>query len=46
MIRHNILADERARQQFIEGVRRLKAEPMNGFGTYDYFPWWQERDYK
>ncbi len=44
MIRYNILTNEGARENFIEGCRRLKAEPLsNGLGTYDYFPWWHHR---
>lgn len=45
MIRYNILTNDGARGQFIEGCLRLKEEPLGASGlfTYDYFVWWHHR---
>ena len=41
MTRSNILTNDVARQQFIEGCIALKAWNIgNGFSLYDVFPWW------
>jgi tyrosinase len=46
MIRHNILTNAAARDQFIEGCHRLKARPwpgQQGLGMYDFFVFWHHR---
>ncbi len=46
MIRRDIGTDDTAREQFIEGVHRLKARPwpgQPGLGMYDFFVFWHHR---
>ena len=46
MIRRNVLTDARTRDQFVEGVHRLKARPwpgQPGLGMYDFFVFWHHR---
>lgn len=44
MIRHNILTNSQARDDFIQGVHLLKQEPWtNGLGVYDFFVYWHHQ---
>jgi len=44
MIRYNILTNDEARADFIEGVHRLKQQPWrDGLGQYDFFVDWHFR---
>jgi tyrosinase len=45
MIRRNILTDNQARLDFIEGVHRLKLAPWtnDGLSVYDFFVFWHHR---
>ncbi len=45
MIRHNILTNDVARQNFVQGCLALKAEPLGTtrYSTYDYFAFWHHR---
>lgn len=46
MIRHNILTNAAARDQYIEGCHLLKARPwpgQAGLGMYDFFVFWHHR---
>jgi tyrosinase len=41
MIRHNVLTNTQAREDFIEGVHLLKQQPWtDGLGIYDFFVYW------
>lgn len=44
MIRRNILTDDEARQDFVEGVHLLKQRPWtDGLGIYDFFVYWHHQ---